>query len=265
MADYNNNDNNDEYHFEETDAPGAQSMDELDDKQQTKKEPVADPSAEKGETARKAVSLLVVLVMLVMSYKFVAYLFSSKPKPEPQAVTDVTKTQNLVEPVAIQNATQPLVAQSETTILNKELEQKVSAIELIQDTVKTQVTSVNEKVGVVSTNIDNLNVQIGKLNQVIEQLSNQVNRQSNEINILIARTKPRQIKQQIAHHVARVYYYIQAVIPGRAWLIGSNGSTLSVREGTRIPEYGLVKLIDSLQGRVLTSSGRVIRFSQEDS
>ncbi|HAF87135.1 MAG TPA: type IV secretion protein IcmG, partial [Legionellales bacterium] len=60
-------------------------------------------------------------------------------------------------------------------------------------------------------------------------------------------------------------YYIKAVIPGRAWLIAANGSTLTVSEGTNIKGYGMVKLIDSTQGRILTSSGRVIRFSQQDS
>jgi intracellular multiplication protein IcmG len=32
-----------------------------------------------------------------------------------------------------------------------------------------------------------------------------------------------------------------------------------------LPGYGTVKYIDASQGMVLTSSGRVIRFSQDDS
>jgi intracellular multiplication protein IcmG len=60
-------------------------------------------------------------------------------------------------------------------------------------------------------------------------------------------------------------YNIQAVIPGRAWLIATNGATLTVSQGTAIPGYGIVKLIDPVQGKVTTSSGQIIRFSQEDS
>ena len=65
--------------------------------------------------------------------------------------------------------------------------------------------------------------------------------------------------------MAAVYYYIQAVIPGRAWLVSSQGLTITVREGTSVPGYGIVKLIDPNQGRILTSSGRTITFSQQDS
>jgi len=60
-------------------------------------------------------------------------------------------------------------------------------------------------------------------------------------------------------------YFLQAIIPGRAWLISTNGDTVTVREGTRISSYGVVRFIDAKRGRVLTSSGQVIRFSQEDS
>ena len=60
-------------------------------------------------------------------------------------------------------------------------------------------------------------------------------------------------------------YYVQAVIPGRAWLIATNGSTLTVRQGSSVRGYGVVQSIDAVQGRVNTSSGRVIRFSQDDS
>ena len=60
-------------------------------------------------------------------------------------------------------------------------------------------------------------------------------------------------------------YYIQAVIPGRAWLIATNGSTLTVREGSTIPGYGIVRKIDPNLGKVFMSTGKVIRFSQLDS
>lgn len=147
------------------------------------------------------------------------------------------------------------------------MKQKVASIEATQQTVQTEVSSVNQQVGNVNNNVNALSAQIAKLNQVISDLSNQVAKQSEEINVLMERTKPKLIKRII--HVQppapQINYYINAVIPGRAWLIGTNGSTLTVREGSKIEGYGVVKLIDSLQGRVLTSSGRVIRFSQDDS
>jgi intracellular multiplication protein IcmG len=147
-----------------------------------------------------------------------------------------------------------------------ELTKKISAMELSQQNVRSEVDTVSQQVGTVNNNIDNLNNQIASLNQVISTLSTQMSKQTEEIGMLMARTQPKHIiKTQVKSTIPQFLYTIQAVIPGRAWLIGSNGSTLTVREGTKISGYGIVKLIDSMQGRVLTSSGKVIRFSQEDS
>ena len=60
-------------------------------------------------------------------------------------------------------------------------------------------------------------------------------------------------------------YAVKAVIPGRAWLLASNGSTLTVRRGTPIQGYGVVTGIDAVRGYVFTSYRKLIRFSQEDS
>ena len=62
-----------------------------------------------------------------------------------------------------------------------------------------------------------------------------------------------------------ITYRIKAVIPGRAWLVSSTGQSTTVSVGDEINSYyGSVKLIDSDVGRVLTSSGKVIRYGQFD-
>ena len=60
-------------------------------------------------------------------------------------------------------------------------------------------------------------------------------------------------------------YFIQALIPGRAWLVGENGATVTVNVGSRLPGYGIIRVIDTNLGRVATSSGKIIIYSQRDS
>jgi intracellular multiplication protein IcmG len=110
-------------------------------------------------------------------------------------------------------------------------------------------------------------MKMAELNQVITQLNAKLETQSQVIERLTVRTAPKPPKPRVLNGFLnqRLKYYVQAVIPGRAWLIATNGATLTVREGTLISGYGVVKLIDPTQGRVLTSSGRIIRFSQSDS
>lgn len=270
---------NDEYKFAELDSLESDSMDDEGEKYESLSSGQKTSPAGKN-VKRNALITVGVIVCAMATYKIVGWWSTGKNNnssqiastPTPQVTQPPTQSTITSAPTPtpvstptvtpISQPTQPVV----TTTTDNDLKQKVSAIEQVQQTVRAEVSSVGEQVGTVNTNINNLNTQITNLNHVIENLTNQVAKQSEEINILMARSQPKVVhKIQTKIRIPRTIYYIQAVIPGRAWLIGTNGSTLTVREGTKIAGYGIVKLIDSMQGRVLTSSGQVIKFSQEDS
>ncbi|WP_115710824.1 type IVB secretion system protein IcmG/DotF [Legionella sainthelensi] len=278
MAD---NDQNDEYKFAELDSLENDSIENPEYSPKSSASMGQGGAEPRKNIKRNALIAVGVVVFIMLMYKFVGGIFFGKtskvpseesitpapvaeitPTPQqPQQIPETEIPQQPIEQPQVQPMPQPVVQES------KELKQKVASIEATQQTVQTEVSSVNQQVGNVNNNVNALSAQISKLNQVISELSNQVAKQSEEINVLMERTKPKLIKRIIHVQPAapQIIYYINAVIPGRAWLIGTNGSTLTVREGSKIEGYGVVKLIDSLQGRVLTSSGRVIKFSQDDS
>lgn len=144
--------------------------------------------------------------------------------------------------------------------------QKLSALEFSQQSMRADVSSVSDKLGGISNNLNAIVAKMSELNGIIANLNTKVDEQSREIEQLTIR---REEAKKASHFVPKAIHYpkyhIQAVIPGRAWLIATNGATLTVREGTVVAGYGMVRLIDPNQGRVMTSSGQVIRFSQEDS
>lgn len=265
MAD--NDPNNDEYTFSEFDSLDNDPIDPGLDKSS---EPRLGGHEPKKDIKRNALIALGLIFFAVMMYKLIGYLFfSPKEKVEQDTITPISTASTTVKPTVPAALTTTPVQQVPVAVIASDdgLKQKVSAIELSQQGVRNDVNAVSQQVNSVNNNVSNLNAQIENLNQVISTLSNQLTKQSEEISVLMARTQPRPVKKPIVKraHTPAISYYLQAVIPGRAWLIGTNGSTLTVREGTIITGYGTVKLIDSLQGRVLTSSGRVIRFSQADS
>ena len=55
-------------------------------------------------------------------------------------------------------------------------------------------------------------------------------------------------------------YYIQAIIPGRAWIRTSNGQTITVTYNDEIAGLGKVTKIDAENGLVVTSSGAKIAY-----
>jgi intracellular multiplication protein IcmG len=55
-------------------------------------------------------------------------------------------------------------------------------------------------------------------------------------------------------------YRLQAAIPGRAWLMRSDGANVTVSLGDKIPGYGTIVGIDPNEGVVQTSSGANIKY-----
>lgn len=55
-------------------------------------------------------------------------------------------------------------------------------------------------------------------------------------------------------------YYVQAVIPGRAWLKDASGKIVSVGIGDQVQGYGTVTKIEPRSGTVITSSGNKIEY-----
>lgn len=72
---------------------------------------------------------------------------------------------------------------------------------------------------------------------------------------------------QTLHPQAKVEplrYYIQAVVPGRAWLSSNKGDYLTVQLGTNLPKYGAIRQINADAGLIATSSGKMIHFSANE-
>ena len=63
----------------------------------------------------------------------------------------------------------------------------------------------------------------------------------------------------------RAAYQLKAVVPGRAWLQGSKGSTQTIKVGDTLQGYGRITAINTVQGQVVTSSGRTISYGERDS
>lgn len=270
MAD--NDDLNDEYQFADLDSTSPSDENPVDSEEATDlhKESPSFSDLRQNKTIMKGLIVVGVIIVLIMGYKLVGTSSDKKilkqPPLKPQATVSSLETSK-VAPVVQQQAF-PLENQATTPVVDAKVSQKLSALESTQQSIQTDVSAVSNQLGGVSKNVDALIAKINDLNVIISNLGAKVDEQSREIDRLTIqrhRLQAKKIQRPGPHFGGYPKYYIQAVIPGRAWLIATNGATLTVREGTVIAGYGTVNLIDPNQGRVTTSSGQVIRFSQEDS
>lgn len=253
---------NEEYQFADLDEVNPGDTDYIDPPDDNAPPPSFSEQSVTGQSNMKRALFIVGLLVMgvIIIYKVASFWGAEKKEPTivPVKTTQFTKKKSQV-----------VTSLSQDTIpSNSKISQKLATLEMNQQSMRAEFNTSRDQLTQVSRSLNELLTQITALNQQIAALRLTVDAQAQEITRLTIRTPvARKTSTPSRPHaaVARVKYYLQAVIPGRAWLIGSNGVTLTVREGTSVSGYGIVKLIDPRQGRVLMSSGQVIRFSQEDS
>ncbi len=213
-----------------------------------------------------ALIAVLVLIFSVSIYHYITHRHKSAPVNVIQPVRTIIPTK-LIEP---QNPQPQAVAMPEVvTDTQRQMDQTLSSVQDTQHNMQSDLSGMNEHVTRLDERLGTIMTSIESLAQRVDQLSTTLDTEVQRIeHALAART--RTVHKKSSHHQQRlkpeiVKYYVEAVIPGRAWLIGSNSTTITVSVGTPIPGYGRVRTIDAAQGRVLTSSGKIMRFSQDDS
>lgn len=266
--------NNDEYQFADLDAIVPETGGEPAEPDAEVAADLTKPSSfDKNLVFRKALIALGVLIVVIILYKSIAAVVSDKKDTIKQDASTMAQVSAPPQPtipaqqapMPTQVAPMPLSMSSSGEGSNTELSKKLAAVELNQQNMNTDVSNVSEQLNSMSANMNTLVSKLTELNTVVTNLNAKLEEQSQEIERLTVRRSIATASHRSHKSVPHVKYYLQAVIPGRAWLMAKNGATLTVREGSAVPGYGTVRVIDPHQGRVSTSTGEVIRFSQEDS
>lgn len=210
---------------------------------------------------RKGLLVLGGLILVFLCYQMIRSMFDGKT------------TSKEIKPVSVEQATlrQPQPLQSvKPLIVDNATSKKLSSLQQTQNDMGATLQNVNGQLNSMSSEMSDLSSKITTLSANLAVLSEKLEEQTREIERLTSQNAKRQVVSHpriVSHHLSKPAetYFIQALIPGRAWLLSSSGSSITVREGSPVAGYGVVKFIDVERGRVLMSSGRVIKFGQVDS
>lgn len=268
MAD--NDTNNDEYQFQDLNEVSPEPLEESitnDEKPTEAPSEASHFSMPQNQVTRSRVFYVAGFVLLLITGKVLYSIFTHKHQADIASVQPVMSTANTSPP--IQPAFIPQESQLTTNpVVDSATNDQLASLEINHKAMQADIMSINSQLDQMNHNSSDISARIDAINQSIVQLSTNLEQQSAEIQHLMQMLTPKKaVKKHNVKPVAKpMQYYVEAIIPGRAWLIASNGSTRTVREGTILDSYyGTVKLIDAPQGRVTTSHGQIFRFSQEDS
>ena len=209
---------------------------------------------------RIVVAIFIVIVLFILFRIFMSHHSTTKKptvagtKPVPTVAQQPSSNQNqLTTQLAQQAASQSQTSsQIETTVHS--LDNKVSSNASSINQIQSQLSSLQNSIDSIANNRSNVN-------EAISQLALEVKKMSAGIN------KRKAVAQKAAPAVPMappVTYYLRAVVPGRAWIYGTNKRSASITVGDRVKQYGRVLAINAQEGMVVTSSGKMIEFSSSD-
>src|SRR5262249_21743286 len=98
-----------------------------------------------------------------------------------------------------------------------------------------------------------------QLSQSVMLLATQVQQLTAQVRVL---SQPKPVKVAAPAPVVKkpeapaITFQLRAVVPGRAWIVASDGQSQSVAVGDHVQQYGVVQSIDADAGVVITTSGK---------
>ncbi len=222
---------------------------------------------------RKGIISVAALFFVLFMYKIVLSFTHSTTAKKQSTVTAAAVATTAMEKIETAKKTppvQPLItasSQKETSHTNAS--GAVSSLTQEQKRMDTEVTAMRTQVSTVTQSVNDVATKMAELQQTLLVLNERLEQQSQQMTRLQSMTRAKHATSSkpspsTRPAIPKAVYSIQAIIPGRAWIMSNQGKTLTVSRGSAVPGYGTVRTVNAKVGRVFTSSGRVIRFSQAD-
>ena len=142
------------------------------------------------------------------------------------------------------------------------LKQKLNSLQYSSDQSTRKIANIDNNMGNLKNSLETLDSKIRSLNTNIALIAQEIQNQQ-EILKMLKKAKKKKSRKRIIKQAAKKFF-IQALIPGRAWLRTSVGDSITVVVGTKIRGLGTVHFIDPQQGQVIMRTGKVIKFSSSD-
>lgn len=276
----NQHDETNEYEFHDDEAPLNYEYDETPAKG---KKPKKERGPDNGSSKHKKMIIIVVVVLVILFVVFeVMHKRSAEktsvqqstkqaqPKNESKSNPKMTEANKLLstpkpfpQEQAAKNKQQAaslavLTASStdENTALKKQVTDLKAKEQAALDKLQSQQSASQ-------TQVMNLKSEIDGLNQQIQTLTSNLSETQGRLSAIQEKAqkeaayRANAAKRQAATIRKDKKYFVEAVIPGRAWLKAEDGSTVTVSVGDNLPGYGKVLSINPYDGIVTTQEGAI--------
>jgi intracellular multiplication protein IcmG len=226
-------------------------------------------SSSKMSNKNKVFLWIIFVLAIFIVYKVVTlvlgpiHLFIKSSSTISQLPPAVVKPVVVQQPIITTPSVQSVKVGEEQSVLSSDLNDKLGKLqtssETLAKTLDQQKQLTQDHMQTLDQKVSDVQKSMTELERVIGNLNTQLTQQA------MAAKIEKQIqsqRKQVQNKRIRVQkqYFVEAVIPGRAWLRGADGSALTVTVGDHLEGYGQVLSVNSYDGTVATSSGTKILY-----
>ncbi|MDF2867799.1 MAG: icmG dotF [Gammaproteobacteria bacterium] len=224
----------------------------------------------KGMLAQRRIWLAFAIIVIgIVGYKLLG-VFTSKEGNFPEKSAALPKIgQTLPEPQVTPVITSEPALQP-STVNNHALltEQDLANVKQRNQEDTARLSRLENRFNGVDNDFSLLKEQLNQLRGELRTLSTQLNNLQQKLpkpaeHKPVVMAKPKNQKPP-APVVSRPTYHVQAVLPGRAWLVRDEDSaTITVAVGDILPGYGTIININPTRASVITSTGYTIPYKPD--
>lgn len=216
---------------------------------------------------RRILLVLGIIAAIFAVYKISGF-FTGTKKTTPKHLTQV---QPVMQPINVPTTPKQTATNipSLATPAPSKIDQSLAALEQKNTSTREEIDKLSQQVDSLRSSMSDLQTTIQSLNTSLQDITSQLQQQNamiaNQETLLKALQPPPKKIVVIRRHTRRMNYYIDAIIPGRAWLKRDDGTTLTISAGDKIPGYqGVVSSVEPQAGQVILTTGEVITFRPDD-
>jgi intracellular multiplication protein IcmG len=211
----------------------------------------------------KSKGVLIPIIMIVAIIAVAQFLSRSEPQVNVAEQPKEQKEQKEPKIPSFEQQSQPVkpVIPVATAPAPVSTPAEVQSIRNQLDAQTLQLKQLGDELAQLKAALDQMQTVIVGFNAMIETINRKL--ESGEAPARII--KPVRIRETIKVIRPWAFYRLKAIMPGRAWLESSRGTTLTVKVGDKLPGQGTVVRINVPEGAVVTSDGTVITYGRNDS
>lgn len=207
---------------------------------------------------RKTILIAIGVVVVGLSLFKLLGVFFARDQSKAEATAA-----SVPAPITAQASAPPTQAsQPQQTAQDSDYSDELAALQSGATQNSSQITNIENQINTLTSTVNSIQSNVAAVTTQLQAIASSLQQQQAQLASLLVKAKPPTptVAKPKYQAVAPASYSIQAMVPGRAWLIGADGGTITVAVGDYLVGYGKVVAINPLRGTVSTSNGAIIKY-----